>query len=81
MMNLMGTYFGKTNSYSVLVGFYVKINYSVEKNFSDNSGILVLDVSIDGTEYLLVNLYNGNTAPEQLNILECLSKVIKDFQD
>ena len=49
---------------------------------SDNSGrILVLDVTIDGTEYLLINLYNGNTEPEQLKILESLSKVLKDFQD
>ena len=46
----------------------------------DNSGrISVLDVTIDGTEYLLINLYNGNTEPEQLKILESLSKVLKDF--
>ena len=33
------------------------------------------------TEYLLINLYNGNTEPEQLNILESLSKILKDFLD
>ena len=32
-------------------------------------------------EYLLINLYNKNTAPEQFKILESLSKVLKDFQD
>ena len=69
------------NSCSVLVGFYGNINYSVKKKLSDNSGrILVLDVTIDGTEYLLINLYNGNTEPEQLNILES-QKILKDFQD
>ena len=42
----------KTNSCDVLVGFYGNINYSVKKKLSDNSGrILVLDVTIDGTEY------------------------------
>ena len=49
---------------------------------SDNSGrTLVLDVTNYGTEYLLINLYNGNTEPEQLKILESLSRVLKDFQD
>ena len=48
---------GKTNSCSVLVGFYGDINYFVKKKLSDNSGrILVLDVTINGTEYLLINL-------------------------
>ena len=73
---------GKTNSCGVLVGFYGNINYFVKKKLSDNSGrILALDVTINGTEYLLINLYNGNTEPEQLNILESLSKILKDFQD
>ena len=58
------------------------MNYSVKKKLSDNSGrILVLDVTINGTEYLLINPYNGNTEPEQLNILESLSEILKDFQD
>ena len=71
---------GKTNS-CVLVGFYGNINYSIKKKLSDNSGrILVLDVTIDDTEYLLIDLYNGNNEPEQLNLLESLSKILKDFQ-
>ena len=70
----------KTNSCSVLFGFYDNINYFSKKKLSDNSGrILVLDITIDGMEYLLINLYNGNTEPEQLKILENLSKVLKDL--
>ena len=84
-MNLMLTYFfsrGKTNTCGVLVGLYGNINYSVKKKLSDNSGrILVLDVTIDGTEYLLINLYSGNTVPEQFKILKSLSNVLKEFQD
>ena len=73
---------GKTNSCGILVGFYGNIHYSAEKKLIDNNGrILVLDVIIDGTEYLLINLYNGNTEPEQLNISESLSKISKDFHD
>ena len=49
---------------------------------SDNSGrILVLDVAFYGTRYLLINLYNENTEPEQLKFLESLSKILKKFQD
>ena len=29
----------------------------------------------------MIKLYNGNTEPEQLNILDSLSKKLKDFQD
>ena len=41
----------------------------------------MLDVAIDGTEHILINLYNGNTEQEQLKIFESLSKVLKNFQD
>ena len=48
--------------------------------FEENSGrILVLDVAIEGTEYLLIYLYNGNTEPEQPKTLESLSKVLTLF--
>ena len=51
----------KTNSCGVLVGFYGNINYFVKKMLSDNSGrILVLDVTIYGMEYLLINLNQNN---------------------
>ena len=72
----------KTNSCGALVGFYGNIKYYVKKKLSgNNSRILVLDVAIDGTDYLLINLYNGNTEPEQLKILESLTKVFRDFQN
>ena len=79
----METYFFHLgNSCGVLFGFYGNINYSVKKKLRDNSGrILVLDVKINGMKYLLINLYNGNTELEQLNTLESLLKILKDFQD
>ena len=73
---------GETNSCGVLVGFFGNIDYSVKKKLSDNCGrILVLDGTINGTEYLLINLYNGNAESEHLKILESLSNILKDFQD
>ena len=43
--------------------------------------MLVLDVTIDATEYRLINLYKGNTEPYQLKVLERLAKVLKFFQN
>ena len=67
---------GKINSCGVLVSFYGIINYSLQKKLRDNSGRnFVLDVRIVGTEYLLINLYNGNIEPEQLKILESIEDI------
>ena len=84
MINLMAIHFFplRKQILAVFNSFKWQFNYFVKKRLSDNcSRILVLDVAIDGTEYLLMNLYNGNTKPEQLKILESLSKVLKGFQD
>ena len=62
-------------------GFYGNITYSVKKKLRDNSGsILVLDITIDGTEYLLINLCNMNTEPKQLKVLDSLWNILKDFR-
>ena len=66
----------------MLISFYDNINYYVKKNLSDNSGrILVLDVTIDGREYLFFDRYNRNTEPKELKVLETIPKILKDFKD
>ena len=37
----------------------------------------ILDVTIDGFEYILVNTYNANIDIEQLKVLNDLSKLMK----
>ena len=45
---------------------------------NDNRGrILLLDVTINGMEYLWINLYNENTESEQLIILGSLLKIFQ----
>ena len=39
--------------------------------------ILILDVTIDGSEYILVNFYNANTESEQLKVLNDLSELMQ----
>ena len=71
---------GKTNSCEVLTAFYGFQNISINKTMSDNSGrILILDVKIDDLTLILINFYNANTEKEQINTLNTLSNLLKDF--
>ena len=39
----------------------------VKNKVNDNDGrVLILEATIDGSDYLLINLYNANTEKEQL---------------
>ena len=81
---------GKSNSvdlffiHTVLLTLVV-FDYVLEKNkicvnsqTTDKHGrILILDVTIDGSEYILVNICNANTQIEQLKVLNDLSELTK----
>ena len=43
--------------------------------------LLILEATIDGFDYLLVNLYNANTEKEQLTTVKILNNLLKDFED
>ena len=64
----------------MLITFYGNMNVVVKNQFSDdNRSILILEVTIDDTEYLLVNLYNANTEQEQLKTQQDLSVTLENF--
>ena len=49
---------------------------------SDNSGgILILEVKLDDTIFVLVNIYNPNTENEQLETLSFLIKLLNNIED
>ena len=53
---------------------YGNVNFVVKNQFNDGNGkILILEVTIDATEYLPVNVYKANTEQEQLKTLQNLS--------
>ena len=53
---------------------------TITTEFSDNSGcMLVLQVKVDEVIYLLVNLYNSNTEPKQLEALNELETILLKF--
>ena len=39
--------------------------------------MLILEVTIDGSEYILANIYNTNIGREQLKVLNDLSELVK----
>ena len=73
---------GKTNSCGVLIAIYGNLNICVKNKMHDNDGrILILDATINGSDYLLINFYNANTEREQLTTIKNLNNLLKDFED
>ena len=71
---------GKSNSCGLFIAFFGSKSITITKEISDNSGrILVIQVKIDDEIYLLVNLYNSNTEPEQLETLHELETILLKF--
>ena len=46
-----------------------------------NGRILILKVTIDDTEHLLINIYNANTEQHQLETLQSLSILLEDYDN
>ena len=73
---------GKTNSCGVLTGFYGNINFVIKKQWNDKNGrILILEVTTDDTEYLLINIYNANAEQHQLETLQNLSILLEHYDN
>ena len=76
---------GKTNSCGVAIGYIGNNKVDVlDKKIDKNGRILILDVMVDETNFILVNIYNPNTKTEQVTTLLNLSRIletIKDFFD
>ena len=60
---------GKTNSCDVLTVYFGKETFNAKKQETDNEDcILILDVSVNDSDYIRINLYNANTEKEQINL-------------
>ena len=52
----------------------------VRKQHTDKEGcVLILDVSINHSEYILINLYNANTENVQIDVLSSLFELLEEF--
>ena len=70
----------KTNSCGILTAYFRKETFNVKKQGTDKEGrILILDVSVNDSEYILINLYNANTEKEQINVFSNMFALLKKF--
>ena len=70
---------GKTKSCGVLTAYFGTEKFTAKKQTDHGSRILILDVSINDSEYNLINLYDANTGKEQIEVLSDLFALLKTF--
>ena len=69
---------GKINSCGVAIGFVGTNILNVKR---DNLGpILVIEVKIDDSVFVYINVYNANIEPEQMHTLNNLINVLETFK-
>ena len=70
---------GSSNSTGVAICFSKKFDWSLIKFSCDTAGrIAILEIKHNDQNYLLINLYNGNSEVDQLNILETLIALLNN---
>ena len=73
---------GKTNSCGAAIGFVGTKALNILNIRRDNLGrILVIEVKIDDSVYILINIYSANTDSEKLHTLNDLTNILETFED
>ena len=71
---------GANNSRGVLIGISKDLEYVVEKECKDLRGrFIILKCVIQGTSFLLINIYNDNIEADQVKTLEDLKVSMHDI--
>ena len=69
--------FKEKHSCWVLIGYFGTKRLQVINKKFDNSGrILLLEIIIDGSLFVLINIYNTNSEPDQLKNLADLGEIL-----
>ena len=73
---------GKTNSCVVAIGYIGnnKVDF-LDKKMHKNGRVLILDVKVHETNFVLVSIYNPNTEIEQVATLLDLDKILETIKD
>ena len=73
---------GKMNYYGVAIGYIGSNKVDVlDKKIDKNGCILILDVKVDESNFVLVNIYNPNSETEQVATLHDLDKMLQSIKD
>ena len=71
---------GKTNAYDALTAYFGKETFTVKKKQIDKEDcILILDVAINDSDYILLNFYNANTEKEQIDVLGNMFALLEEL--
>ena len=71
---------GSTKSCALAIGFCgLKSLHIIDKKSDENGRILIIDAKVNDEKFLLVNLYNSNTEPEQIKTLDTLKNLLEDI--
>ena len=70
---------GKRNSCGILTFYIGTDNFAVNNQKTDDGRTLILDVTINDANFVLINLYNANTETEQVSVLNNLSSLLEKF--
>ena len=70
---------GKRNSCGILTFYIGTDNFAVNNQKTDDGRTLILDVTINDANFVLINLYNANTETEQVSVLNNLLSLLKDI--
>ena len=73
---------GASNSCGVLIAYLGKKSFVLNEQKTNKAGrMLILDITLDADQYILINLYtrNANTEIEQIKILEELQNLLKNL--
>ena len=77
--------YAKTNSCGVAIRYIgsnkVDVLDKKKKKNDKNGRILILDVKVDETNFVLVKIYNSNTETEQVATLHDFDKMLETIKD
>ena len=66
---------GESDSRSVLIAFREGLSFQIENEIKDKNG-RILQVTIQGSNYILINIYNANTEQQQSTVLNQLDEYL-----
>ena len=72
---------GESDSRGVLIASREGLNVQIENEMKDKNGrILTLKVTIQGSNFILINIHNANTEQEQLTVLNQLDEFLDTIE-
>ena len=68
------------NSCGILTAYFGAETFLVNKKQADKEGrMLIRDVAINDSEYILINLYNADNAKEEIDVLNNMFVLLEKF--